>query len=140
MTIYEMQELINGVPIDQFGKQAIGLTANSISELNRKQLQQGKYKEGNSLPDYSRTSVEVFGKPQGAIKLYDTGTFYKSIKNDVGSEFVETIADDPNNLIERYNQGNVLGLPDSESQNYNENIFYPEFAKLIEQKTGLQFK
>lgn len=48
-----------------------------VLDLNtEEQLRHGKYSDGTSLPDYSFVSVNVYGKPAGAIKLYDEGDFY----------------------------------------------------------------
>lgn len=135
-----MQLLVSTIPIDQLGKQAIGLTDESISELNRGQLRDGKTAT-RTLPEYSQTSVMVYGKEPGLIKLYDTGSFYNSFNVNINNDSLEIKADDPNDLIGRYSRfGDILRLSDESQSNYNENIFYPEFAKLIEQKTGLQFK
>lgn len=57
-----------------------------IAELNRDQLRQGQTSTGATLPPYSATSVDKFGKNPGPIKLYDTGDFYKEIK----PEFAQT--------------------------------------------------
>lgn len=49
-------------------------------KLNQEQLRQGKTANERTLPDYSETSVKVFGKEPGPIQLYDTGEFYKSFE------------------------------------------------------------
>jgi len=41
---------------------------------------EGMRSDGTSLPDYSQTSVEVFGKRAGHITLKDTGHFYQSFR------------------------------------------------------------
>lgn len=43
------------------------------------QLFQGKDSKGNDLPKYSFTSVNVYSKPSGPWRLYDTGVFYRSL-------------------------------------------------------------
>lgn len=54
----------------------------SVIDLNtRKQLfDKGVNKFGETIGNYSETSVVVYGKPNGHIRLYDTGEFYKSFE------------------------------------------------------------
>jgi hypothetical protein len=47
-------------------------------KLNQKQLQDGKTANDRNLPNYSKTSVEVYGKEPGPMTLKDTGDFYDS--------------------------------------------------------------
>lgn len=47
------------------------------TNLNTDQLFQGQDSEGKSLPDYSDTSVNVFNKPSGSMRLFDSGDFYR---------------------------------------------------------------
>ena len=50
-------------------------------KLNQdKQLKFGLTADGDFLGDYSKTSVEVYGKEPGPIQLYDGGDFYKSFQ------------------------------------------------------------
>ena len=76
------------------------------------QLSKGKRGDGTTLPNYSKRSFEVFGKPEGAIKLFDTGEFYKSIGvNQVTPDYFTTDADPikiddkgQTNLFDRYGE------------------------------------
>jgi len=52
-----------------------------ITALNLQQLERGQYVSGVNLPDYSEVSVEVFGKPDGAMTLKDSGDYYESFKS-----------------------------------------------------------
>ena len=84
---------------------------NTIDQL----FDNGERSDGTFLPDYSRRSVEEFGKPEGHIKLKDTGRFYHSfrVKADNYGFFIaaddETVYDQP--LTERYGI-DILGLTD----------------------------
>jgi len=65
---------IEGIILD-----VIGENEEFISELNRKQLLEGKTSTGELLPDYSEASVVLFGKRPGPWTLFDTGDFHESI-------------------------------------------------------------
>lgn len=57
-----------------------------IIELNKKQMfEEGIDAKGDSLGEYSKVSVEVYGKRPGRIQLYEEGNFYNSIKVKVGN-------------------------------------------------------
>lgn len=53
--------------------------ASVVEDANILQLQAGQRGDGTFLPDYSPISVEVFGKPEGPIRLFETGAFYRGI-------------------------------------------------------------
>ena len=63
-----------------------------IAEYNREQLRQGERSDGSELPDYSPTSVNVYGKEAGPIKLFDTGYFYESIEAVVVGESIAILS------------------------------------------------
>ena len=82
-----------------------------VLSLNKDQLQLGQLADENLLPEYSATSVSVYGKRPGRFTLKDTGEFYDSFKvlsvtNDAIIEFADTIKED-NDLLE---YGEVIGL------------------------------
>jgi hypothetical protein len=82
-----------------------------ITQRNTDQLFEGRRSDGSSLPDYSKTSVNVFGKPQGPIRLFDKGDFYDGFFVDA-KEFPVLIGskdEKTNELTERYGQ-NIFGL------------------------------
>jgi hypothetical protein len=81
-----------------------------VSELNQSQLAEGQRPDGTSLPNYSATSVNSFGKPAGPIKLFDTGDFYQGIEplfEDSGFD-INGLDSKTDMLISRY--GDILGL------------------------------
>lgn len=51
----------------------------AATNLNTDQMWQGEDATGRNLPEYSERSVQVFGKPSGPMRLFDTGDFYRSI-------------------------------------------------------------
>lgn len=73
---------------------------------------EGIRSDGSSLPDYSRRSVEEFGKPNGHIRLRDTGAFYQSFRVKVDKWGLFIAADDVKEdtvLTEAYGI-DILGL------------------------------
>ena len=54
---------------------------NLVTYLNtEKQLQFGLRSDDTVLPNYPRTSIEVYGKPDAPIMLKDTGEFWRSFE------------------------------------------------------------
>ncbi len=92
----------------------------SMEQYNKDQLQQGERSDGSSLPDYSETSVNVYGKPPGPIKLFETGDFYDSITTIALDNVIRFVSQpfkqDPltgniTNLEEKY-RPEIIGLTD----------------------------
>lgn len=79
------------------------------------QLFQGEDSSGKNLPEYSPASVNIFGKPAGSWRLFDSGAFHRGIfmevtkdkavfddsddKRDLIFEKLELKGEDPNDLL-----------------------------------------
>ena len=84
-----------------------------IVELNQVQLEsKGIESDGTRTGDYSKVSVERYGKRPGHITLHDTGEFYRSMKVIVGSEgmvvYGDTIKEGGDDLSKKWPK--ALGL------------------------------
>ena len=137
--VLELIENLSKLDVEKVVKQSILTTSETYSELNREQLKSGLKADNSVMPNYSKTSVEVFGKPSGAIMLFDTGAFHKSFKTDVAGENIIITSNDIHNLAERYSD-EIFGLSDNVQEIYSENVFLPELQKEIENITGLKFE
>ena len=140
VTVSDLLEKLQKVNIDREIKIAIGKTSKQMADLNREHLAEGFQSTGRPMPNYSFTSVNVFGKPAGPIRLYETGAFHKTIQVDVGSDTLQFLAVDKYKLFKRYGKNEILGLTDRSKEYYNEEIFYPQFKEQIENQTGLKFE
>lgn len=89
---------------------ALKARGNDISELNRDQLRRGEDVSGSSLPPYSANSVTQFGKPAGAIKLFDTGDFYAAMKPDFADKSFAVNNTDWKAEMLTKEYGDVIGL------------------------------
>jgi hypothetical protein len=84
------------------------------------QLRFGILGDGGQLPDYSKVSKDLFGKPDGPIQLYDTGALYRSTKvvnvtKNGFTIFINTLKTDDEgqsvDLAQRYEDfGTIPGL------------------------------
>ena len=89
--------------------------------------------DNKSLPDYSNTSVNVYGKRAGHITLKDTGEFYQSFVVKVDKSGIDIVADtqkEDTDLSKKY--GNeILGLTDENSGLLREMLVlnYREYIK-----------
>ena len=84
-----------------------------VISLNHDQLQFGQLSDNSFMPNYSQTSVNVYGKRAGRYTLFDTGQLYKSFKIET---VVENAIVETGNLVKEDTDwgeifdNNVLGL------------------------------
>ena len=90
----------------------------TVVEQQLNQLKRGERPDGSNFPDYSETSVSIFGKEDGPIKWKDDGEFYESIRTIPTADAINfsealTTGDDGTriNLEAEYNE-QILGLQD----------------------------
>jgi hypothetical protein len=108
--IHDLAKNIARLDLNKATENALKARGNDIAELNREQMQRGERVDGTSLPPYSNRSVSVFGKPAGAIKLFDTGDYYKAIKPEFAkTSFVLTDTDWKTEMLEK-DYGVTIGL------------------------------
>jgi len=135
-TVLDMIEVLSELDVQRESLAAIGRTGGSMLDLNREQLWHGIRADRTKMPDYSYTSVTMFGKPAGPIMLYDTGAFHGSFQLDVDSQEFEILAADLYDLEQRYGE-EIYGLTPSNQEYYNQEVFFPELMEVIEEITGL---
>ena len=74
-------------------------------------FEDGIRSDGSSLPDYSKTSVNVYGKRAGHMTLKDTGAFYQSFVVKVDKDGIDIIADTQKEDTDLLKYGKeILGL------------------------------
>lgn len=105
-----------------FVQEAVESLRSVIEDLNTAQLQKGLRPDGTSLPPYSPVSVAKYGKPAGAIRLFDQGDFYRGITLETGATAFELVGNDSKTgmLTEAY--GVVIGLTAYSLQEVRENV------------------
>lgn len=143
-TIYDLLESFIQLDTDKIIESSIEETTEMLADLNALQLGQGQKSDGSYLPDYSPQSVEEFGKPDGPIRLYDTGAYYQGITVKVeGDKVVFNNTDSKAaELDKRYatKRSNILGLNDGFQNEYINEGLLPNISKKLEQATGLKMK
>lgn len=92
------------------------------------------------MPNYSPVSVEVYGKPAGPIKLYETGAFYRGFMLDVNGNILTITSDDPKTdmLYKRYAtlKHNIFGLNQGFQREYTP-VLRTAFLKRTRASYGL---
>jgi len=101
-----------------------------VMSLNTDQLFQGQRADGSVLPDYSFVSVTVFGKPNGPIRLYDTGDFYRGFIFTT-SKFPLSITstDEKSKELEQRYGSEIFGLTRENQEELADIYLLPELAK-----------
>lgn len=116
---------------------AINATSFVAEDLITDQLRRGTRSDGTELPDYSRVSVDVYGKDPGPIKLKDTGAFYQGIKVTAAGQVIDYTSTDSktDDLELRYStgRGSILKLSEESRAEYFLDL-RPEFVDSIRKK------
>lgn len=91
----------------------IDVSKDKITDLNKEQLQDGRRADNSYLPNYSERSVKVYGKPEGRIRLYDTGDFYDGfdVKTNNQSKEIELYGKDlKTQMLKNEYRKEIIGL------------------------------
>lgn len=103
-----------------------------IEDMNTDQLWSGKRSDGKSLPNYSPVSVAVYGKPPGAIRLYDEGDFYAGIQATAGADGVVIEGTDgKTDELETMYGTEIIGLTEENKNELQENYIKPTLQRII---------
>ena len=110
-----------------------------VTYLNtEKQLQFGLRSDDTVLPNYSRTSIDVYGKPDAPIMLKDTGEFWRSFEVILDMDGFEIDGDsvkfdfEPVDLEAIYGE-DIYGLTDK-NMNIFLNALTPKIQKVIQRQ------
>ncbi len=122
---------------EDFVKAAVDENSEVLSEINRTQLSQGRKSDGSFLPDYSPTSVSVFGKRPGPMTLFDKGDVYEEIGVDLLNNAFDLFSGDrkADKLSDRYDdsQGEIFGIIPENLDLFARNEFAETLIKLNEE-------
>lgn len=97
-----------------------------IEDKITEQLSRGERGDGSKLPNYSPVSVAKYGKPAGAIRLFDQGDFYRGVTVEADAQGM-TIDDTDwktPKLTERYGD-EILQLQDRSREELNDDVLIP---------------
>ena len=98
------------------------------------QLDKGLKGDGTFQPNYSRVSIEVYGKPDTPIKLYDTGEFYKGVQSKAGLNGVDlTSTDSKRNMLIRDYGEQTLNLTDQNKEIVAKQYLQPSMFENIKE-------
>ncbi len=117
----------------------------TITNMNTDQLFQGQDAKGESLPDYSKRSVEVFGKPSGPWRLFETGDFYRGFFAKVSKSFPVSIFSSGKNtgkiadslLAKGRNPDDIYGLNKTNQSDLNKSYILGYFQKSVRKVLGI---
>jgi len=137
--INEMLSKIEALDVPTLCEDAFMLNADIAAELNREQLMRGEGAKGD-MPDYSFNSKAIFNKPDGGIRLFETGDFHRGITFEAIAGEIYTYSKDPkNDMLEndpKYASAQPLGLNERSIGELNK-VVQPTLVELVEQKIGL---
>lgn len=112
-SINQMLSRIESLDIERLCEDAFNLNSEIAEDLNREQLQRGEGAKGD-MPEYSFNSKAFYNKPDGGIRLFETGDFYRGITFEaVNNDLYFYSTDEKNAMIEndpKYASAQPLGL------------------------------
>lgn len=139
-SILELRRKIDDLDINQVSVDAITKTDAIAADIQVKQQLNGVDAKGKEMPYYSPVSVEVFGKPEGPIKLRDTGAFQRGIYvKAMGDKITISSTDDKTKMLEeRFGKKgfSILGLNSGSRKEWKEDL-QPVLVDIVKKKTGL---
>lgn len=146
-TVAELLNTLNEVDVATEAVTAITQTKDEMIMLNQVQLSAGYDSEGYRLLQYRSKDYAASKHLQNPLPgignpdLILTGAFISSFDVKLsGYDILFNASDDKApELLSKYGD-DVLGLMHGQQRYYNEEVFYPVFARQIENKTGLKFK
>jgi hypothetical protein len=123
--------------------EAVAENEEHAADLNTQQLWQGERADGSSMPDYSWVSVNYFNKPEGPIRLFDTGDFYKGFIFATKSSKIEfpiyiTSTDSKTgDLSQRYGS-EIFGFNQENMAGFAKVFVLPSLGKKLRDYLGLR--
>lgn len=138
-SINEMIAKVERLNIEMLCEDAFNLNSDIAKELNIEQLQRGEGAKGE-MPEYSFNSKELFGKPNGGIRLFETGDFYRGITFESVSQNIYAYStDEKNDMIEgdpKYASAQPLGLSTSSIIELNK-VLQPTLIEEVKKDLGV---
>jgi len=140
-TIAALYRRVQKFDVAEAAVKSIEETKEILADLNVEQMSKGQKSDGSYMPDYSPVSVEIFGKPEGPIKLFDKGDFYRGYYVKVeGDKIIESSSDDKTDMLfKRYatKTSNIFGLNPQFRREYINQALKKAFRKNVKAETGL---
>lgn len=138
-SINEMIARVERLNIEQLCEDAFNLNSSIAKELNIEQLQRGEGAKAD-MPDYSYNSKAFYNKPDGGIRLYETGDFYRGITFEaVNMDIYSYSTDEKNSMIEndpKYANAQPLGLSTSSIIELNK-VIQPTLVEEVKRDLGI---
>lgn len=116
-------------------------TKEELENYNRRQLAQGKRKDGSDItPEYKPMTIflkQQKGQPWDRVTLEDTGAFYRDIDLEVGSTDYDLMSKDYKapQLMQKYGE-DIMGLSEPNKDEYRADTLKPRIVTAICAKTG----
>lgn len=126
-----LREVVSEMPA--MVKEVIIENKATIEDMNIAQLSEGKRADGSTMPPYSPRSVQEFGKPEGPIRLFDEGDFWRGIEVETYDNGFEMVGTDPKTDMLMHGEGDregygeeIIGVDEENLQVLIDDVLEPE--------------
>lgn len=125
--------------MEELTLQSIRDNEQQATNANTDQLFSGVDSLGFELPPYSKRSVQVFGKPEGPIRLFDTGNFYRGffIKAKQFPIEIDSTDSKTNKLVVNFGL-DIFGLTKANLEDFSRSYVLPTLQEKIRSFLGLR--
>jgi len=138
-TVSEMRKRVEALNLEKEAEAAVNETAAYAEDLITDQLRQGKDGNGDFLPEYSKTSIEVFHKPPGPIKLFDQGDYYHGVTYEAkNGRLISHSTDSKDEMLAKEYGPAILKMSAESREEYIKGILYDTYADQVRDKTGMK--
>lgn len=146
-TIFQFRDRVSQLSTERIEDELLTIVkANEevVTNMNTDQLFQGKDAKGEDLPEYSNRSVEVFGKPTGPWRLFETGDFYRGFFTKVEKFPISIFSNGRNTgsiadslLTKGRNPDDIYGLNKSNQADLNKSYVLGDLQKSVRKVLGI---
>jgi hypothetical protein len=140
-TILSLLRKIEVIDTDKVCVDTMEESKEVLADYNAEQINTGLRSDGVEMPPYSNISVDFYGKPEGPIRLRETGAWQAGLYVKIeGSKVIFESSDEKDEMLTKRYTDKIHGLSEKYKAEAMREKVIPVFKSKIQLSTGLKFK